>query len=85
LVKKITRSDKINLLGLCAGGITLSYVLAHLAAIRDESAGAATFVVTMVTGEKPNVVGMLDTGQGRTVLEQAAGTARPRRRIPTSG
>ncbi|MGB6582236.1 MAG: alpha/beta fold hydrolase [Streptosporangiaceae bacterium] len=71
-VKKITRSDKINLLGLCAGGITLSYVLAHLAAIGDESAGSATFVVTMVTGEKPNVVGMLDTGQGRTVLERAA-------------
>ena len=72
VVKKITRSDKINLLGLCAGGITLSYVLAHLAAIGDESAGSATFVVTMVTGEKPNVVGMLDTGQGRTVLEHAA-------------
>ena len=72
VVKKITRSDKINLLGLCAGGITLSYVLAHLAAIGDESAGSATFVVTMLTGEKPNVVGMLDTGQARTILEQAA-------------
>jgi polyhydroxyalkanoate synthase subunit PhaC len=72
VVKKITRSDKINLLGLCAGGITLSYVLAHLAAIGDESAGAATFVVTMLTGEKPNVVGMLDTGQSRSILEQAA-------------
>ena len=72
VVKKITRSEKINLLGLCAGGITLSYVLAHLAAIGDESAGAATFVVTMLTGDKPNVVGMLDTGQARTALEQAA-------------
>jgi len=72
VVKKITRSEKINLLGLCAGGITLSYVLAHYAAIGDESAGAATFVVTMVTGDKPNVVGMLDTGQARTILEQAA-------------
>ena len=72
VVKKITRSDKLNLLGLCAGGITLAYVLAHLAAIGDESAGAATFVVTMLTGDKPNVVGMLDTGQARTILEQAA-------------
>ena len=71
-VKKITRSDKINLLGLCAGGITLSYVLAHYAAIGDESAGAATFVVTMLTGDKPNVVGMLDTTQARTALERAA-------------
>jgi polyhydroxyalkanoate synthase subunit PhaC len=72
VVKKITRSEKINLLGLCAGGITLSYVLAHYAAIGDESAGAATFVVTMLTGEKPNVVGMLDTSEARTILEQAA-------------
>ena len=72
VVKKITRSEKINLLGLCAGGITLSYVLAHLAAVGDESAGSATFVVTMVTGEKPNVVGMLATGQARTALEQVA-------------
>ena len=72
VVKKITRTEKINLLGLCAGGITLSYVLAHLATIGDESANAATFVVTMLTGEKPNVVGMLDTGQARTILESAA-------------
>ena len=72
VVKKITRSDKINLLGLCAGGITLSYVLAHYATIGDESANSATFVVTMLTGDKPNVVGMLDTGQARTILEQAA-------------
>jgi poly[(R)-3-hydroxyalkanoate] polymerase subunit PhaC len=72
VVKKVARTDKLNLLGLCAGGITLSYVLAHLAAIGDDSAGSATFVVTMLTGEKPNVVGMLDTSQARTVLEQAA-------------
>ena len=72
VVKKITRSEKINLLGLCAGGITLAYVLAHYAAIGDESANSATFVVTMLTGDKPNVVGMLDTGQARTILEQAA-------------
>jgi polyhydroxyalkanoate synthase subunit PhaC len=72
VVKKITRSDKVNLLGLCAGGITLSYVLAHYAAIGDDSAGSATFVVTMLTGEKPNVVGMLDTKQARATLDQAA-------------
>jgi polyhydroxyalkanoate synthase subunit PhaC len=72
VVKKITRSDKINLLGLCAGGITLSYVLAHLATIGDKLPNSATFVVTMLTGDKPNVVGMLDTEQARTALEQAA-------------
>ena len=65
----------MNLLGLCAGGITLSYVLAHYAAIGDESAGSATFVVTMLTGEKANVVGMLDTSQARAMLEGAAAAA----------
>jgi polyhydroxyalkanoate synthase subunit PhaC len=72
VVKKIARSGTVNLLGLCAGGITLAYVLAHYAAAGDESAGSATFVVTMLTGEKANVVGMMDTRQGRAVLEQAA-------------
>ena len=72
VVKKIARGDKVNLLGLCAGGITLSYVLAHYAATGDELIGSATFVVTMLTGEKANVVGMLDTGQARAMLEQAA-------------
>ena len=71
-VKKIARTDQLNLLGVCAGGITLSYVLAHLAAIGDESPRSATFVVTMLGGEKPNVVGMLDTAESRKVLEQAA-------------
>ena len=72
MVKKITRTDQLNLLGLCAGGITVSYVLAHLAAIGDDSAKSATFVVTMLTGEKPNVVGMLDTAESRKVLDKAA-------------
>jgi polyhydroxyalkanoate synthase subunit PhaC len=72
VVKKIARTGKLNLLGLCAGGITVSYVLAHLAAIGDDSAGSATFVVTMLTGDKPNVVGMLDTTEARAVLEKAA-------------
>jgi len=75
VVKNIARSDQVNLLGLCAGGITLSYVLAHYAAIGDESAGSATFVVAMLTGEKANVVGMLDTSQARAMLEGAAAAA----------
>ena len=72
VVKKIARTSQLHLLGLCAGGITASYVLAHLAAVGDNSVKSATFVVTMLTGEKPNVVGMLDTAESRKMLEQAA-------------
>ena len=74
VVKKIAHTDQLNLLGLCAGGITAAYVLAHLAAIGDDSVKSATFVVTMLTGDKPNVVGMLDTAESRQVLEKAAAT-----------
>ena len=72
VVKKIAHTDQLNLLGLCAGGITAAYVLAHLAAVGDDSVKSATFVVTMLTGDKPNVVGMLDTAESRQVLEKAA-------------
>jgi polyhydroxyalkanoate synthase len=72
VARKIARTDQVNFLGLCAGGITVSYVLAHLAALGDDSVRSATFVVTMLTGEKPNVVGMLDTSESRAVLEKAA-------------
>ena len=72
VVRKISRTEKLNFLGLCAGGITLAYMLAHLATIGDDSAGSATFVVTMLTGGKPNVVGMMDTREARVALEQAA-------------
>lgn len=72
VVRKIARTDQVNLLGLCAGGITVSYMLAHLAALGDDSVRSATFVVTMLTGEKPNVVGMMDTTEARVVLDKAA-------------
>ena len=74
VVKKIAHTDQLSLLGLCAGGITAAYVLAHLAAVGDDSVKSATFVVTMLTGDKPNVVGMLDTAESRQVLEKAAAT-----------
>jgi polyhydroxyalkanoate synthase subunit PhaC len=72
VTKAIARTEQVNMLGLCAGGITTSYVLAHLAAIGDQSVKSATFVVTMLTGDKPNVVGMMDTAEARKMLEQAA-------------
>ena len=72
VTKKVAHTDQLNVLGLCAGGITASYMLAHLAALGDNSVKSATFVVTMLTGDKPNVVGMLDTAESRKLLDQAA-------------
>jgi polyhydroxyalkanoate synthase len=71
-VKKITGSDTINWLGLCAGGITTALMLGYLAATGDASAGSATFIVTMLTNRCPNIIGMMDTRQSRNMLRKAA-------------
>jgi polyhydroxyalkanoate synthase subunit PhaC len=72
VVKEIARSQKVNWLGLCAGGMTVAFMLGHLAATGDESAASATYLVTMLSGREPNAVGMLDTGQARVQLARAA-------------
>jgi polyhydroxyalkanoate synthase subunit PhaC len=86
VVKKITRSDTVNWLGLCAGGITTALMLGHLAATGDASAGSATFIVTMLTNSCPNIIGMTDTKQSRAMLRQAADEGRvfPGKSVRTS-
>jgi polyhydroxyalkanoate synthase len=72
VVKKITGSDSLNWLGLCAGGITTALMLGHLAATGDASAGCATFIVTMLTNRCPNIIGMMDTEKSRALLRRSA-------------
>jgi polyhydroxyalkanoate synthase subunit PhaC len=86
VVKKITGSDTINWLGLCAGGITTALMLGYLAATGDASAGSATFIVTMLTNRCPNIIGMMDTKQSRAMLRRAAdaGQVIPGRSVRTS-
>jgi polyhydroxyalkanoate synthase subunit PhaC len=74
VVRTITRSDTLSWLGLCAGGMTVAWMLAHLAATGAGPAASATFIVTMLSGDQPNVVGMTDTRQARAGLELAART-----------
>ena len=86
VIKKITGSDTINWLGLCAGGITTALMLGYLAAIGDPSAGSATFIVTMLTNRCPNIIGMMDTEASRRALRQAAeaGQVFPGKSVRTS-
>ena len=72
VVKNISHSETVNLLGLCAGGMTNALVLGVLAARGDNSVNAATFLVTMLTNASPNVVGMLSSEPSLKMLEQAA-------------
>jgi polyhydroxyalkanoate synthase len=86
VVKKITGSDTINWLGLCAGGVTAALMLGYLAATGDTSAGSATFIVTMLTNRCPNIIGMMDTEKSRSMLRRAAesGEVFPGRSVRTN-
>ncbi len=59
--REITRSDDVNLLALCAGGILTTTVLNHLAATGDDRVHSASFGVTLLDFEVPAPIGMFDS------------------------
>jgi polyhydroxyalkanoate synthase len=61
VISNITGSRDINLLGVCAGGITSSVLLGHLAAMGERLVNAATLVVTMLDSSEPSMTGMFAT------------------------
>jgi polyhydroxyalkanoate synthase subunit PhaC len=61
VIANITGSPDINLLGVCAGGITSSVLLGHLAAMGEQLINAATLLVTMLDSSEPSMTGMFAT------------------------
>jgi polyhydroxyalkanoate synthase len=61
VISNITGSPDVNLLGVCAGGITSSVLLGHLAAMGERLVNAATLVVTMLDSSEPSMTGMFAT------------------------
>jgi polyhydroxyalkanoate synthase len=57
----VSHSDDVNLLSMCAGGITSTTVLNHMAATGDERVRSATFGVTLLDFDVPAPIGLLDT------------------------
>ncbi|HEV2377583.1 MAG TPA: alpha/beta fold hydrolase, partial [Streptosporangiaceae bacterium] len=72
VVRKISHSETVNWLGLCAGGITTALFLGYLAAKGDAHVNSATFIVTILANTSPNVIGMLDTARSREMVKRAA-------------
>ena len=72
IIRDITGSDTLNWLGLCAGGITTALTLGYLAAQGDPSANSATFIVTMLTSDHPNIVGWMGGEGSLAALKRAA-------------
>jgi polyhydroxyalkanoate synthase subunit PhaC len=75
IVADITGSPALNLLGICAGGITSSLLMGHLAALNDQRINAATLIVTMLDTSQPSMVGMFTTEE---TVEAAIARSRER-------
>jgi len=61
-VLEITGAADLNLMGVCAGGITTAATLGHLAAIGDHRVNAVTFLVTVLDWGAPSTISALTSG-----------------------
>ncbi len=59
---EISGSPDLNLLGVCAGGITTAALLGHLAAIGDDRFHSASFLVTILDWSVPSTIGTMVSG-----------------------
>ena len=76
---EIAGSDDLNILSMCAGGLTVACLLSHLAAIGDSRVRAASFAVTAIDlsvrsqinifASKPAVAAAIRASARRGVLE----------------
>lgn len=60
-VSDITRSDDLNVLGVCSGGLTTALLLRQLAASNDTRINAATLMVTTLDGGLESQLGLFAT------------------------
>jgi polyhydroxyalkanoate synthase len=58
-INSITGRKKVNTIGFCAGGITMSAMLACMAASNDKRVNAISYAVTLLDWSTPSMMGML--------------------------
>jgi polyhydroxyalkanoate synthase subunit PhaC len=61
VVRAITGSQDVNILGACLGGMTLATLLGHLAARGDRRIHAVTFLVTVLDSNVESTMGLFAT------------------------
>jgi len=65
---QITGAKDVNMLGVCAGGITQAALLGHFAATNDKRVRSASFLVTIIDWDVPSTMGTMIS---RPVTESA--------------
>lgn len=79
-INSITRTKKINTMGFCAGGITMSAMLSYMAANDDHRVNAIAYAVTLLDWNTPSQVGALQSEELIRVTKK-----RSKRKGVTSG
>jgi polyhydroxyalkanoate synthase len=76
VVLQVSGSDRLNVLGACAGGLTSALMMGHLAAAGGaEAVGSATFAISMLDRRYPNPLSAIatDTVLGAVAEDAAQG------------
>ncbi|HWF68097.1 MAG TPA: alpha/beta fold hydrolase [Mycobacterium sp.] len=76
VARDTARSDDVNVIGMCAGGILTATVLNHLAHTSDERVATATLGVTLLDFSVPTTVGLFNTAP---LMATARGRSQMRR------
>jgi polyhydroxyalkanoate synthase subunit PhaC len=77
VVREVTGSDELGVLGVCAGGLTTALALGHLAARGDGGAvSSATFAISMLDSRHPNPLAMIATEKTRSEVAEDAEAGR---------
>jgi polyhydroxyalkanoate synthase len=74
-VREISKSDDVNVLSLCAGGILTAAVLSHLSQKNDDRVRSASFGVTLLDFEEPAPIGMFDSPPVLSIARFRSGQA----------
>jgi len=73
VVRDVSGSEEVNLLGACAGGLTTALMLGHLAADGGtDGIPSATFAISMIDSGHPNALTMMTTDRMQQSLSRDA-------------
>jgi polyhydroxyalkanoate synthase len=72
VVREIAGAEDLNMVGFCAGGVTTALTQAHLAARGEQPVHSATYLVTMLDTQRPNLVTPLATRGVNSELNKLA-------------
>jgi polyhydroxyalkanoate synthase subunit PhaC len=76
IVREISGTEDVNVLGACAGGLTTALMLGYLGASGRSGVHAAAFMITVIDTSEPSLIQALSTDRVRRQLSKDAAAKR---------